>query len=348
MEQLESQPPSRGAATRWAVRALALAAVALSAVSVLPPDHPSAPPAPPPAQRPAGELHVFRPVDARALVRVLDAAWAEVGRPGAVPNVAPASLPADMASLPVAERKRAFVRSVLPWVLEANRAIAVERRALEAVARGLDRGRRLAVLDRLWLGDMVREYRLSDDERWSLTERPALVVAELLRRVDRIPPSLAVAQAAIETGWGCSRFVREGNALFGQWVFSAAGGIVPRGRPEGARYSVARFDHLGASAVSYFRNLNTSWAYEGLRAARARLRASGARLGGDLLAPGLVLYSQRREAYVDEVSRIIRRNRLDRYDDIELVALPADRRAAVLGEAGQVLTDLERRRLPDA
>ncbi len=348
MEQPESQPPSRGAAARWAVRALALIVVSLSAVSVLPPDPSPSPPVPPSASRPAGALHVFRPVDARALVRVLDAAWAEVGRPGAVPNVAPISFPADMASLPVAERKRAFVRSVLPWVLEANRAIAVERRALEAVALGLERGRPLAVLDRLWLGELAAEYRLSPRRGWDPDRRPAKLVAELLRRVDRIPPSLAVAQAAIETGWGCSRFVREGNALFGQWVFSADGGIVPQGRPEGARYSVARFDHLGASAVSYFRNLNTSWAYEGLRAARARLRASGARLVGDRLAPGLVLYSQRREAYVEEVSRIIRRNRLDRYDDIELVALPADRRAAVLGEAGQVLTDLDRPRLPDA
>jgi len=162
--------------------------------------------------------------------------------------------------------------------------------------------------------------------------RVAEVLEELLLRVDQVPVSLALAQAALESGWGTSRFALEGNSLFGQWVFSAKG-MDPAERPEGARYGVAQFRTLRASVAAYVRNLNTSWAYQEYRSLRAEMRASG---DGGLralpLAGELLHYSTRREAYVDEVRRVIRGNRLTRFDAARL--LPAEAGEFAMDERG--------------
>jgi Bax protein len=128
---------------------------------------------------------------------------------------------------------------------------------------------------------------------------------KLLGRLDIIPPALALAQAAIESGWGTSRFAREGNSLFGQWTYVNSKGLEPNQRDEGATHFVASFPDLRASVRAYMRNLNTGNAYHEFRTARAATRAAGQPLQASKLAEHLHRYSQRGEDYVSEIRRLI-------------------------------------------
>jgi Bax protein len=150
---------------------------------------------------------------------------------------------------------------------------------------------------------------------------PPQVIAELLRRVDILPPSLVLAQAAIESGWGTSRFVREGNNLFGQWVTGDTPGQVPSDADPADGYRVAAYDTIAHSVRSYLRNLNTHRAYRQLRHWRADLRAAGEPLDSMILSASLVRYSERGEAYVEDLLRVIRGNRLDLLDHGERPAV---------------------------
>jgi len=134
-------------------------------------------------------------------------------------------------------------------------------------------------------------------------------IAELLlARVDVIPPKLALIQAAKESGWGTSRFARSANNLFGEWCFSEGCGVVPASRSEGRRHEVESFDSVQDAIASYVRNLNSHPSYAPLRERRAALRAAGEAPTALALADGLGRYSERGEAYVQEVKSMIRHN----------------------------------------
>ena len=140
----------------------------------------------------------------------------------------------------------------------------------------------------------------------------------MLRRVDIIPPSLAVAQAAEETGWGTSRFVRHGNALFGERIYRGTDGMVPHRIPKGPSFRVRRFGHLLAAVGAYASNLNTHPAYAGFRAERGTMRAARNRFDAPVLAGSLEAYSERREAYIETLRAIIRTNALTEFDRLRL------------------------------
>jgi len=140
--------------------------------------------------------------------------------------------------------------------------------------------------------------------------------------VDEVPASLALGQAAVESGWGTSRFVREGNALFGQWTFDPGQGMTPRDRTAHKRHMVRRFNALMDSVRAYMRNLNTHQAYREFRAARRTMRADGSFLRGRLLAAELSRYSERGRAYVADLRSIIRENGLSRLDAVRLDTRP--------------------------
>lgn len=131
---------------------------------------------------------------------------------------------------------------------------------------------------------------------------------EALKRVDVIPADLVLTQAAKESGWGTSRFAREGNNYFGQWCYTAGCGLVPGARTEGMTHEVAVFDDAYQSIRAYFLNVNRNRAYAGLRDIRSKLRKSNQPLSGEALANGLISYSERGQAYVDEVQGMIRYN----------------------------------------
>ena len=132
----------------------------------------------------------------------------------------------------------------------------------------------------------------------------------LLKKVNIIPPSLALAQAANESAWGTSRFAQKANNLFGEWCFSEGCGLVPLSRPDGETYEVEKFDELKGSVASYIHNLNSHPAYKKLRDIRDNVGVDGYKM-----AEGLEAYSARGEKYVEELQSMIEYNGLQEYDE---------------------------------
>lgn len=227
-----------------------------------------------------------------------DYAWPPTGQKS-VPPLLLTKLPGDFAELTSHNKRRElFLRSLLPIVLIENRRLREQR----ALAAWLLDGRMPATDSPMhtWLSALALQFRI----RGNLAE-PA-VRDKLLGRLDVIPPELALAQAAIETGWGSSRFALEGNSLFGQWTYTSGKGLEPNQRDKEASHLVASFPDLRASVRAYMRNLNTGNAYHEFRTARAATRAAGQTLHANELAVHLHRYSQRGEDYVTEVQRILR------------------------------------------
>jgi len=227
-----------------------------------------------------------------------------------VPRLFLASLPGDLGQIRETDvRKSTFFKTVLPLVLQVNEQIRADRRRLWSVRYRVGNGQPIGAIDRLWLV-VTSEYYGVDK-----TDLDALA-----RRMDIVPPSMALAQAAEESGWGTSRFVREGNAMFGQWTFAEQHAMTPLQRDEGKRHKVRKFKNLLESVRAYARNLNTHKAYAGFRNARATMRKAGAPIDGSVLAGYLNRYSERGDAYVGTIRTIIRVNDLGRLDDARLKA----------------------------
>lgn len=207
----------------------------------------------------------------------------------------------------VSEKKQQFFAYLTPLIREENQRIREQRARLLRIAEAWHaRGERPGWLDRRFLRSLAAEYRVDDADR-TLDS----VLDELQKRVDVIPRSLVLVQAAKESGWGSSRFARGGNNLFGQWCFEPGCGLVPSNRPPDSRHEVASFDTVRDAVASYVRNLNTHPSYDELRALRAQLRAENRTPSGEVLAQGLTRYSERGEAYVHEVQAMIRQNGLE-------------------------------------
>lgn len=263
-------------------------------------------PVPPPPRRPAWRL-------ARAEPR-FDLDRVRAGRAD-VPRVFLVSLPPDLPRAEtVAKRKALFVKTLLPLVLAVNDDIAAERRRLLDIAACVRLGMELDGHDTDWLAALALAYRVD------LMAPGAL--AELIRRVDIVPASLALAQAAAESGWGRSRFAVEGNAVFGQRIWRKGAGIVPRRRAPGEIYEVKDFASLSRSIAAYMRNLNIHPAYAALRRERGRMRRDFGRLDGYLLAGGLLRYSERGVDYIRALRAVIRANRFDEFDRARLARRP--------------------------
>ena len=226
----------------------------------------------------------------------------------AVPRIRHAYLPHDLSELNQAqERKGLFLHFMLPYVLEANIRVETQRAHLIILDAKLKVGTPLAGADVEWLEKLGAEYGIQSDD-----------LDELLRRVDVMPPSLALAQSAIESGWGTSRFAQEGNAPFGQWTTMKYEGLVPRDREEGKTHKVRAYKAIGDSVASYLRNLNSHRAYRKFRDVRATFRAQGLPLDSLTMAKSLKLYSQTGDRYVKLLHRVIRENNLTSLDQAQL------------------------------
>ena len=141
--------------------------------------------------------------------------------------------------------------------------------------------------------------------------------------MDEIPVSLAIAQAAKETGWGTSRFAQEGNALFGQWTWSGEG-LKPKEAEKGKGHKVMKFNVLQASVRAYQRNLNTHSTYRDFRRARAELRDLGKPLDSLELSKYLNKYAETGNQYVEVLQKIIKQNKLKDFDDAKLLPSSGD------------------------
>jgi len=227
-----------------------------------------------------------------------------------VPRLFLASLPGDLGQIRETDvRKTTFLKTVLPLVLQVNEQIRADRRRLWSVRYRVRNGQPIDAIDRLWLVVTSEHYGVENGD-----------LDTLAMRVDIVPPSLALAQAAEESGWGTSRFVREGNAMFGQWTYAEQQAMTPRQRDEGKRHKVRKFNNLLESVQAYARNLNTHRAYAAFRDARASMRRGGRPIDGTALAGYLNRYSERGDAYVGTIRTIIRVNDLGRLDDARLKA----------------------------
>jgi Bax protein len=220
--------------------------------------------------------------------------------------------------VPIAEKKSLFFRLLAPVALYVNERILEDRSRAQALLARETAGQALTPEDREWLADLARTYDLPGA---SSEPFDAANGAELLRRVDVIPLSLELAQGAVESGWGTSRFADVGNSLFGQW--SWAGGIAPEEQRTDTHgdHRIAAFQSTGLSVWSYALNLNTHEAYADFRRKRAELRAHGEKPHGRELVETMTRYSERGHHYVAELKTIMRQNKLDSIDDSTLVKM---------------------------
>lgn len=205
----------------------------------------------------------------------------------------------------IGERKSVFFSWLLPVVQEENDRLAELRQPIRALKNKHEAGRELGRHEKRLLAVLAERYEspVTDLEAPDFFD-------ELLTRVDVVPASLALAQAAWESGWGTSRFARRGYNLFGHWCHEPGCGFVPAQRPEGADHEVAAFSDPRESVRKYFRNLNSHRAYRHFRARRAELRDQALPVTGPALVASLGSYSERGTDYVEDIDRLMRANNL--------------------------------------
>ena len=203
------------------------------------------------------------------------------------------------------KRKNLFIQIILPLILEENSLILVDRKRLFSILNKNQNSKK----EINWLNRKFKQYGVLNKD-----------IPTLKVRMDIIPVSLAIAQAAKETGWGTSRFALEGNALFGQWTWSGDG-IKPAGAESDTKHKVMKFKVLKASVRAYQRNLNTHSSYKNFRQLRAQLRDESQKLDSLLLADQLDNYAETGKEYTKILKQIINQNSLKDFDDVKLMPL---------------------------
>ncbi len=201
------------------------------------------------------------------------------------------------------KRKKLFIKIVLPLIIEENLKIRFDRKKLFEILNKNNTSSR----DKAWVELKFKQYGIKNND-----------LAKLKIRMDEIPVSLAIAQAAKETGWGSSRFAQEGNALFGQWTWSGEG-IKPLEVEKDKKHRVAKFKILKASVRAYQRNLNTHPSYKEFRIERAIQRDNDEKLDSLKLVNFLEKYAETGKKYTEVLKEIINQNSLTDFDDVDIL-----------------------------
>ena len=201
------------------------------------------------------------------------------------------------------KRKNLFIQIILPLIIKENNYIRLDRKKLFSILNKNKNSKN----EKRWLELKFKQYGVIKKD-----------VSTLKIRMDEIPVSMAIAQAAKETGWGTSRFAQEGNALFGQWTWSGEG-IKPAGADDDSTHKVMKFKILQASVKAYQRNLNTHSSYKEFRGARAELRDNKKELDSMILSNYLDRYAETGKKYVKILQQIIKQNQLTDFDDAKLL-----------------------------
>ena len=218
------------------------------------------------------------------------------------------ALPDFLAIRDVRTKKQEFFEYLLPLIRQSNLAVLAERTRVLALKTDIENGVTLDKQSLAFIGGISSRYRVSAGSDL-LTQ-----INQLIIKVDAVPESLVLAQAANESGWGTSRFARKANNLFGVWCFKPGCGLAPRYRDKGLKHEVARYDSVGEGIDAYIHNINTHPAYINLRSIRAKTRNNERVMNGLALAEGLVHYSARGYAYVREIQQLIRVNKLNEFN----------------------------------
>ena len=206
------------------------------------------------------------------------------------------------------KRKDMFIKIVLPLIVKENSKIRIDRKRLFII---LNKNSNTDI-EKKWLEKKYKQYGVRQND-----------LSTLKIRMDEIPVSLAIAQAAKETGWGTSRFALKGNALFGQWTWSGEG-LKPKNADEGKDHKVMKFHSLQLSVRAYLRNLNTHSTYKNLRKARTELRNQNKPLDSIILSKHLDKYAETGNKYIEVLQKIIEQNNLKDFDEARLLPSSKD------------------------
>jgi len=206
------------------------------------------------------------------------------------------------------KRKEMFIKIVLPLIVKENTKIRIDRKRLFTILNKNSN----SDIENKWLEKKYKQYGVRQND-----------LSTLKIRMDEIPVSLAIAQAAKETGWGTSRFALKGNALFGQWTWSGEG-LKPKNAEEGKDHKVMKFHSLQLSVRAYLRNLNTHSTYKNLRKARTELRNQEKPLDSIILSKYLDKYAETGNQYIEVLQKIIDQNNLKDFDDARLLPSSKD------------------------
>ncbi|MDB0046723.1 glucosaminidase domain-containing protein [Candidatus Pelagibacter sp.] len=201
------------------------------------------------------------------------------------------------------KRKDLFIQIILPLIIKENNYIRLDRKKLFGILNKSINTK----AEKFWLNSKFKQYGVVSKD-----------LLTLKIRMDEVPVSMAIAQAAKETGWGTSRFAQEGNALFGQWTWSGKG-IKPSEADDDSTHKVMKFNVLQASVRAYNRNLNTHSSYKNFRSTRAELRSEGKKLDSMILSEHLDKYAEIGKEYVRVLQQIIKQNNLTDFDDARLL-----------------------------
>ena len=225
-----------------------------------------------------------------------------------VPNLFLEKLPRELATIRDSDvRKELFISSLLPPILKVNEYILYERKRLLEIMRSIEINGDASLDELYWLRRKMLRYRLDEFN-----------IDELHSRMNIIPTSLALTQAAIETGWGASRFAQDANALYGQWTWNDANGMVPLAREAGATHSIKKFPNLISAVEGYALNLNTHAAYKDFRVERDKFSNSEDIVANEDLLFTLLYYSELGFGYIDSLNNVIRVNGLRNFDNAKL------------------------------
>ena len=203
----------------------------------------------------------------------------------------------------VIERKKLFIQIVLPLIIEENIKIRLDRKKLFSILNKNNN----STIEKKWLNNKFKQYGVVNQD-----------LATLKIRMDEIPVSLAISQAANESGWGTSRFALEGNALFGQWTWGGDG-IKPAAASSNSKHKVMKFKILQASVRAYQRNLNTNSSYRKFREARAKQRENNGKLNSLKLVKYLDKYAETGKEYTKILKQIIKQNSLTDFDNANIL-----------------------------
>ena len=208
----------------------------------------------------------------------------------------------------LSDKKKEFVKTLLPLISYENNRIYMERSRIESIKDFLINFNTLNKSEILFLEKMAKRYKVKTKSKHKLD-----IANELLEMVDIIPNSIVLAQAANESGWGTSRFAREYNALFGEYTYDFSNGVVPLLRENGEKHLVKAFDSVDKSVQSYFNNLNSHYAYKDFRSVRKVMRENNNFNNIKLLVNELDTYAADKN-YINTINSIIDINKLNKLD----------------------------------
>ncbi len=211
-------------------------------------------------------------------------------------------LPKDLDSLRSTSRKKeTFLQILLPLIVAENERIKKDRKYLLKILKENESPKKTN-----WINKKYKEYRVSKKN-----------IDELIEKMDIIPTSIALAQAAKESGWGTSRFALEGNAIFGQWTWNGVG-MAPLDKDKDQKHKILKFPLLRASVKAYITNLNSHSSYKNFRKKRLELRANNKNLSGLDLIHELENYAQTGKEYTKVLEKIIKQNDLDEFETVSI------------------------------